>query len=147
MPGSSVCRGLIIPAWQDPGACSSHESSAANSPPPASYKRMSGRAGLSALIFATTRNSQPSDSTRRSHIVVMKNLTAKSLGFIPAALCLLLALLATNAKAQSLYWDINGATAGAGGATPSGSWEAPNWSTDPTGASATGNWVEGGVPE
>src|ERR1041385_3703508 len=62
--------------------------------------------------------------------------------------CLSLPLLAhhVQAAATSYYWDINGATAGAGGATPSGLWEGANWSTDSTGASATGNWVEGGFP-
>ena len=62
--------------------------------------------------------------------------------------CLSLALLAGNVQgaAPNLYWDINGATTGAGGATPSGLWEGANWSTDSTGASATGNWVEGGFP-
>ena len=77
----------------------------------------------------------------------MKELTPKSLRFIPAALCLVLALLANNAKAAPSYWDINGTDAGAGGATPSGTWESAFWSTDSAGASATANWVEGDFPE
>src|SRR5262249_31058470 len=49
--------------------------------------------------------------------------------------------------ATSYYWDTNGPTAGAGGATPSGLWEDPNWSTNSTGGTSTiTNWVEGGFP-
>jgi hypothetical protein len=32
----------------------------------------------------------------------------------------------TPLGSPTLYWDINGATAGAGGATPSGTWDAAN---------------------
>ena len=77
----------------------------------------------------------------------MKILTSKSFRFIPAALCLGLALLANNAKAANSFWDINGTTAGAGGPTPSGNWEDASWSTDSTGASATATWNEGDFPE
>jgi autotransporter-associated beta strand protein len=37
-----------------------------------------------------------------------------------------------------LYWDINGTTDGAGGATPSGTWDAAtaNWNSDPSGGAA-----------
>jgi len=40
----------------------------------------------------------------------------------------------TTAHGQ-LYWDLNGTTAGAGSATPAGTWDAitSNWNTDPTG--------------
>ena len=76
----------------------------------------------------------------------MKNATSSSLRILPAALCLMFALLATNVKAQTLYWDINGATDGAGGPTPSGSWEDPSWTTDSTGNLATRSWVEGDFP-
>ena len=41
------------------------------------------------------------------------------------------------------YWDIDGATAGAGGATPSGNWGDANWSADASGSSATGGWTSG----
>src|ERR1035438_7818255 len=81
-----------------------------------------------------------------SDIIVMKKLTSKSLRFIPAALCLALALLANNTKAANSYWDINGTAAGAGGATPSGSWESAYWSTDSTGLSATTTWNEFDYP-
>jgi autotransporter-associated beta strand protein len=39
---------------------------------------------------------------------------------------------------QSVYWDINGTVAGAGGATPAGSWDSTtaNFNTDPLGAAA-----------
>jgi fibronectin-binding autotransporter adhesin len=47
-----------------------------------------------------------------------------------------------GAIAPTQYWDINGATAGAGGATPTGTWDTStsNWTTDPTGSSATATW-------
>ncbi len=50
-----------------------------------------------------------------------------------------LTLAAPSAFSADLYWDTDGATAGAGGATPSGSWatNGTTWSTDPTGATAT----------
>ncbi|HEX7653765.1 MAG TPA: hypothetical protein VF607_09680, partial [Verrucomicrobiae bacterium] len=41
------------------------------------------------------------------------------------------------------YWDINGATAGAGGATPSGLWSGANWSTSSAGTAATASWTSG----
>ncbi|NWK56518.1 autotransporter-associated beta strand repeat-containing protein [Verrucomicrobiaceae bacterium N1E253] len=41
------------------------------------------------------------------------------------------------------YWDTNGATAGAGGATPSGNWSDANWSASETGEAATSNWTGG----
>ena len=52
----------------------------------------------------------------------------------------LLGLIAMPAQAIDYYWDINGATAGAGGPTPSGTWQAggTTLSTDSTGATATG---------
>src|ERR1039458_7200924 len=76
----------------------------------------------------------------------MKELISKSFKFIPAAFCLVLALLSNNAKAASSYWDIDGANPGAGGTTPSGSWEGAFWSTDSTGSSATTTWTDGDFP-
>ncbi len=63
-------------------------------------------------------------------------------------LCLLAAVGNQPAQAQPVtnYWDINGSTPGAGGPTPSGNWEDPSWSLDPTGSSATAAWTEGNVP-
>lgn len=45
------------------------------------------------------------------------------------------------------YWDINGATAGAGGATPTGAWDATtaNWSTAAAGDVATAAWADGAL--
>jgi len=51
--------------------------------------------------------------------------------------------LSTPIYAQTLYWDTNGATDGAGGATPGGNWEDANWSTSVFGTEATGNWTGG----
>ena len=50
---------------------------------------------------------------------------------------------------QTLYWDIDGATPGAGGATPSGTWDAAtaNWSSSLGGDVDTEawTWCQGGV--
>jgi autotransporter-associated beta strand protein len=61
------------------------------------------------------------------------------------ALSIALAALAVGvARAQSsIYWDINGSTNGAGGATPSGTWSssATNWNTNSSGgAGSIGGW-------
>ncbi|MDB6121748.1 MAG: hypothetical protein JWQ71_741 [Pedosphaera sp.] len=41
------------------------------------------------------------------------------------------------------FWDLNGATAGTGSATPSGTWDltSTNWSSDPNGTVTTGVWA------
>jgi len=59
-----------------------------------------------------------------------------------------LCLLATAASAQTLYWDTNGKTAGAGGSAPAGTWTTSNsnknWNT--TAAGTTTNpqaWTSG----
>ena len=59
-----------------------------------------------------------------------------------------LCLLATVASAQTLYWDTNGKTAGAGGTTPAGTWTTSNsdknWNS--TAAGTTTNpqaWTSG----
>jgi autotransporter-associated beta strand protein len=50
-----------------------------------------------------------------------------------------------TARAALRYWDINGATAGAGGISPGGTWNAANtnWSSDSGGAVATAGWTNG----
>ena len=50
-----------------------------------------------------------------------------------------------TARAQSLWWDINGATSGAGGTTPSGSWDltSANWNGVSTGIGLTTTWTAG----
>lgn len=47
-----------------------------------------------------------------------------------------------NASAQ-FYWDVDGDTPGAGGATPTGNWEDANWSSSPDGDAVTENWFDG----
>ena len=42
---------------------------------------------------------------------------------------------------QFLYWDTNGATAGAGGEIPDGDWTDASWSASATGEDATGAWA------
>lgn len=41
------------------------------------------------------------------------------------------------------YWDIDGATAGAGGGNPGGNWNDSKWSASATGESATAAWTAG----
>lgn len=51
----------------------------------------------------------------------------------------------TVGSTTNLYWDINGPIAGAGGATPTGTWDgtATNWSITVDGTSAGQAWVSG----
>ncbi|MEO5802199.1 MAG: autotransporter-associated beta strand repeat-containing protein [Verrucomicrobiota bacterium] len=56
---------------------------------------------------------------------------------------LLLVLSNTLVHAATNYWDINGATAGAGGATPAGAWTSAFWSTNSAGNAATGSFASG----
>ncbi len=57
-----------------------------------------------------------------------------------------LGLLCSSANAQ-LFWDINGTAPGAGGATPSGTWDTAtaNWNSDATGGAGgtVGTWSDG----
>jgi len=60
------------------------------------------------------------------------------------ALAALMTLLATPGFGVSLYWDANGPTVGAGGATPTGTWGTDNfWSSVAGGAAATAAWTNG----
>ena len=61
------------------------------------------------------------------------------------ALAVVLAVSATAVAQSTVYWDINGATPGAGGPTPSGTWSgtAANWSSSAAGDVATAAWVSG----
>ena len=57
------------------------------------------------------------------------------------------AILTSAVFAQTtVYWDTNGTTAGAGGATPSGTWNtsgATRWNAVAAGTGAVANWVSG----
>lgn len=55
-------------------------------------------------------------------------------------------MLSGAASAQILYWDLNGATLGIGGA---GTWDTTtaNWSTDPLGQVATQAWATGNIAQ
>jgi len=59
----------------------------------------------------------------------------------------LFCLLAGATSAQTLYWDISGKAAGAGGATPSSTWSTSaankNWSSNSGGTVATVTWTSG----
>src|SRR5207253_477663 len=50
-----------------------------------------------------------------------------------------------RATAQSLYWDVNGSTSGAGGPTPTGAWDAisSNWNAASDGTGVAGTWSSG----
>jgi fibronectin-binding autotransporter adhesin len=72
-----------------------------------------------------------------------KHYIHESLRFGSAGLCLLLAFLANNAKAQNAYFDVNGTTAGYGTAGGgSYSWDGNNWGTS-GGTGATTAWTPG----
>jgi fibronectin-binding autotransporter adhesin len=61
---------------------------------------------------------------------------------------LCLALGSASVHAATKYWDIDDLTPGAGGATPSGTWDTgttANWTTDSTGASAATMWAANDV--
>jgi fibronectin-binding autotransporter adhesin len=65
--------------------------------------------------------------------------------FLPSILATALAMAwsVKTSQAQSLHWDSNGATAGAG-ATPTGTWGTSTfWSTSSTGEAATAAWTSG----
>lgn len=61
------------------------------------------------------------------------------------AAMLVMSVLVTHASAATLYWDINGATPGAGGTQPAGTWDAAteNWSSSAAGDVATETWASG----
>ncbi len=77
-----------------------------------------------------------------THAVVQKGSTSFLAGII--SLLALTQTTLTPALAANLYWDANGITAGAGGATPSGTWGTDNfWSTSSAGTAATATWTSG----
>lgn len=65
------------------------------------------------------------------------------LGLVGAILLCTLAISASQAAV--IYWDINGKTAGAGGATPNGTWNSTNknWSQVAAGNNSVDVWVAG----
>lgn len=72
----------------------------------------------------------------------MKRKFSCSFREFPILVCALIAALPQPAKAQ-LYWDSNGATAGAG-VTPTGTWGTSTfWTTDAAGLSATTGYTAG----
>src|SRR5262245_28070810 len=58
---------------------------------------------------------------------------------------MLILALAATADAATQFWDVNGATAGFGGANSTGTWNLTNtnWTSDGTGSTATVAWVQG----
>jgi len=76
----------------------------------------------------------------RGPLVAMR----KAARFLAVSICV--ALFQTSVHCGIKYWDIDGATADAGGPTPSGTWDTgktANWTTDPGGASAGTTWADG----
>ncbi len=68
----------------------------------------------------------------------------------PLLFCSLLLLSAVLSPAQTtLYWDVDGTTAGAGGTTPTGNWRTSgagvNWGTAADGTSATALWTNNSI--
>lgn len=61
------------------------------------------------------------------------------------AIALGMAFATSTLRAADSFWDINGATPGAGGTAPAGPWDATtaNWSADSTGSSPTAAWTPG----
>src|SRR5438067_2304333 len=57
-----------------------------------------------------------------------------------------IALCGASAQAAAKFWDINGTTAGSGGAAPGGTWSTgvANWNSDPAGGAGTLSvWTSG----
>jgi autotransporter-associated beta strand protein len=52
---------------------------------------------------------------------------------------------ASTTLPNTYFWDLDGATAGAGGAAPSGNWADPNWSSHIRGEAATAAWTPDGI--
>lgn len=63
----------------------------------------------------------------------------------PFILAALIVAAAPRLFGATAFWDIDGVPPGAGGPTPSGTWDTTltNWSLDATGAAATQAWVPG----
>ncbi len=68
-----------------------------------------------------------------------------AVAILSASLALLSLWLPESTQAASKYWDINGAAAGAGGPTPTETWNTTshNWTTDPNGTGVPTMWVAG----
>ncbi len=65
---------------------------------------------------------------------------------LPLTLLICAALSESGLRAATKYWDIDGATPGAGGATPAGTWNTgglANWTTSSTGSAAGTTWASG----
>ncbi len=65
---------------------------------------------------------------------------------LPLTLLICAALSEAGLRAATKYWDIDGATPGAGGATPAGTWDTgatANWTTSSTGSAAGTSWASG----
>lgn len=73
------------------------------------------------------------------------DLVAPSTGFMSRIVfTTLMTLLASSSFAINLYWDTNGPTAGAGGATPTGTWGTDNfWTATAAGTTAVVGWTNG----
>ena len=91
------------------------------------------------------------NSKSNTHQVGARSLTAwlrpNNQAWLPVLACVALMTLVWlpfSGHAGNLYWDANGATAGAGGATPTGTWGTDNfWTTSSAGTLATIAWTAG----
>lgn len=96
------------------------------------FSRRSFRAGLRPI------------SLPKIFTILARSFRAGSEAPLPAILLGML-MLPQLMMAGSLYWDINGAAAGAGGATPSGTWDTSlnYWNPSSAGTSPTTVWTDG----
>lgn len=71
---------------------------------------------------------------------------AASFSYCAGLVSLMMLSLGFSSQAASLYWDTNGATTGAGGATPAGIWGTDSfWSLSSAGTAATAGWTNGSI--
>jgi len=86
-----------------------------------------------------------SDPALRSPLRRAKQRVAPLLRGVACALAVLALVAVQPAQAASVYWDIDGATEGAGGATPAGTWDAANtyWNDTADGTGTTAIWAAG----
>jgi fibronectin-binding autotransporter adhesin len=78
----------------------------------------------------------------RLHWLRLKPMNCSAL--LAASVCLAGLLIVGRAARGDLWWDTNGAAAGAGNdSSPDGNWTDPSWTSDSAGTSATQAWVPG----
>ena len=84
-------------------------------------------------------------SSVRGPVAFTTNPTISQIGLHTYWMCGLADNLTLETVEPTVYWDINGSTAGAGGATPAGTWDATNtyWNDTADGTGTTAAWAAG----